>query len=505
MYSHHWKNQLVFALIACLLAATGGISPLRMVAAQAGKSVTYDTPVESQLTDAAPEETWAFSASAKDRIAITVERTGGTLIPRIELRDSNNQRMTSADNDATFARAFLDRIELPSAGNYTIAVGRYQAQDGKTSGNYRLTVSLIGAGEDNPTLKTPPQAIVYDKPINGELTNAKWKDSWTFSTTGRDIVTITATRDDGTLRPDVDLLDSAGNSVTHGYVDPTGMSAKIAHYKLPGPGQYTVVVQRENKRDGKTAGKYSLSVVLDGAGPERAELLKPMGPVVVDGTVTGTLTNEKWMDVWTLETQSKDRLQLTATRTDGNLIPIVYLFGANNQEINRGYNTETTDTAQVEVTLPGPGKYEVRVGRAENEGGLTSGKYELAVTVLGLGDDNPAFKTLAGEVKVGTPVKGTLTNAKWQDSWTFNYQGTEPVTITVERTSGTISPQIRLLGANQQEVTSAYPDYSYATAVLNQIRLPGPGQYTIVVLRYSQAGGQTAGGYQLSVTEGAKQ
>jgi Sperm-tail PG-rich repeat len=500
-------RTLTFRLVALisLVVLLAAAAPVRWVVAQGGKSVSYDTPVESQITDAAPEEVWTFNATSKDRIAITVERTGGTLLPRFELRDSNNQRLTSADNDDSGARAMLNQIELPGPGTFTIAVGRYQGKDGKTSGNYKLTVALVGAGEDNPILKTQPKPIEYDKAATGELTNARWKESWTFNATGKDMLSVTASRVDGTIRPDVDLLDSAGNSVNHGYIDNTGEKAQISRFRLPGPGQYTVVVQRENKRDGLTAGKYSLMVSLDGAGPERPELIKPLGAVAVDGTVAGTLTDAKWMDVYTLETQSKDRLLLSATRTDGNLIPIVYLMGANSQEITRGYNDPTGIRAQVEVTLPGPGKYEVRVGRVDNEGGATTGKYELAVTVLGTGEDSPTFKTSAGEVKIGTPVKGTLTNAKWQDSWTVNVQGTDPITIVARRTSGTLGPQIRVIGANQQDINYANPDNTFAQSELNQMRLPGPGQYTIVVFRYNGPRGDTTGGYELSVTQGQSQ
>ena len=113
MFIRNLKHPFVFGLIICLLSTLAGIAPLRLVAAQGAKTVTYDTPVESQIADSGAEETWSLTASAKDRIAITVERTSGTLIPKIELRDSNNQRMTSADNDPTFARAIMDRIDVP--------------------------------------------------------------------------------------------------------------------------------------------------------------------------------------------------------------------------------------------------------------------------------------------------------------------------------------------------------------------------------------------------------
>src|SRR5260221_6411486 len=183
---------------------------------------------------------------------------------------------------------------------------------------------------------------------------------------------------------------------------------------------------------------------------------------------------------------------------------VVMLFGANNQEISRANPDPTGAVAELDATLPGPGKYEIRVLRYEDDAGFSTGRYELAVTVLGTGDDDATFKTSAGEVQVGTPVKGALTNTKWQDTWTINIKDPGPVTITVSRTSGTLVPTVRLLGANQQDITSANPDQSFASAVINQLTLPGPGQYTIVVARYSGARGETTGAYELSRTVGEK-
>src|SRR5262245_46278143 len=88
---------LRFGLIPILLAAllTSAALTSQRIVAQGGKTVTYDTPVDGQITDAAFEETWTLTAPAKDRVMVTVTRTGGTLVPGIELRDTNNQRITS--------------------------------------------------------------------------------------------------------------------------------------------------------------------------------------------------------------------------------------------------------------------------------------------------------------------------------------------------------------------------------------------------------------------------
>src|SRR5579859_2864713 len=97
-------------LISLAVILTLGIFQPRIahVAAQSPKTVTYDTPVEGQITDANPEDDWTLTAPAKDWIVITVERSGGTLAPSVELRDANNQRVTSADTDNTYAKATIN-------------------------------------------------------------------------------------------------------------------------------------------------------------------------------------------------------------------------------------------------------------------------------------------------------------------------------------------------------------------------------------------------------------
>jgi hypothetical protein len=84
-------------------------------------------------------------------------------------------------------------------------------------------------------------------------------------------------------------------------------------------------------------------------------------------------------------------------------------------------------------------------------------------------------------------------------------QTADPVNIVVRRTSGTLIPNFKILGANQQEITSASADETMAQAGFEQRNLPGPGQYTIVVYRYNGTRGATSGGYELSITQGQKQ
>ncbi|MCC7449074.1 MAG: hypothetical protein IT324_16770 [Anaerolineae bacterium] len=497
--------RLASLLLTLSLVIATLYAPSYRAAAQEAKTVTYDTPVEGQITDEAFEQLWTLNAPGKDIIRITAERTGGTLAPRVELRDGNGQRIAGADVDYTYATTTVRETTLPSAGMYTVAVGRYNEENGKTSGNYKLTITLLGADEENASMKGQPKPIDYDKAANGELTNARWMEGWTFTAPGKDTVTITAKRLDGTLWPELILQDAAGNAINRAssYRDTASM---IDHFTLPGPGPYTVIVKRYGDQNGGTTGTYTVTVSLDGAGEDRPDLLsKPAGAIKYDSTLSGELTSTKWADVYTLDAQSKDHLLLTMTRTDGNLVPEIFLFGANNQELQRARADESFAQAVMDVHLPGPGKYTVRVQRQDGSAAYSSGKYELAITVLGTGEDNPSFKTSAGEAQIGTPTKGTLTNVKWQDSYTVNFESKDPVTITVKRTSGTLIPAIKVLGANQQEVYSMRADDTYAQAVIKDFTIPGPGQYTVIVARIDNANGVTSGGYELSIVQGKAQ
>src|SRR5215475_11226347 len=121
-------------VILALMLAIAVVFPAHPLSAQtpAGpKTVTYDTPVEGQVTDAAPQDNWTLVSTGKDRISITVERTGGTLVPSVQILDTNNQRLAGADYDSTYARSVVRDYEFPSAGTYTVSVSRYLQHDGK--------------------------------------------------------------------------------------------------------------------------------------------------------------------------------------------------------------------------------------------------------------------------------------------------------------------------------------------------------------------------------------
>jgi hypothetical protein len=252
--------------VRCLLAAGLALSlallgaPARPVVADTGFQVVYGRPAEAQISDADAQQTWDFAPNAKDRITITVERTSGTLVPRVELHNDSNQIIAKADQDTTYARASIINFTIPAPGHYTVVVSRYNGVAGKTIGKYRLIVSLLGLGEDgfNPTFVEAELQLGHLR--DGTLSEARWRDTWAFRTQDTQPITVLASRIRGTLVPVIELFDSHWKSVAKGQLDDSFTTAFIVNFVPTASTEYYIVISRIGGTTGGTTGDYRLIV-----------------------------------------------------------------------------------------------------------------------------------------------------------------------------------------------------------------------------------------------------
>ncbi|MEP7286103.1 MAG: PPC domain-containing protein [Chloroflexota bacterium] len=348
------------------------------------------------------------------------------------------------------------------------------------------------------------KVLTYDTPVTGQITDAAVQDSWTLTVPAKDRLSLTVDRVDGTLVPKVELYDSDKKLIANADNDNTFARATIKTFKLPAPGNYTVVVGRYKDKDGKTSGNYTLTAALLGAGLERPEIYKLIFKPIHDGPVQGTITNAQWIESWRLNSHTSGHILIEATRIDGNLIPTLAIFGPNNQEIQRVAAEPEGDRAVLDVTLANTSEYEIRVARTGNEDGTTTGKYGLTVTELGIGTDDASLSIIEGLLKIDTPKKGMLINARWADRWGINLTEASSLTITATRTSGTLIPLIKVMDMTGKELITGTADETFTTAVISNYAFPAPGQYLIMIQRADGTAGGTEGGYELTVTQGQK-
>ena len=345
--------------------------------------VTADKPLSGEITPAHWYQRYTFNAAGADVIRVNAKRTGGTLFPQVEVLDANGTSLTGGYTDQTGTFAEIDRLELPGPGSYTVAVSRSSDFNGYTAGTYELNVGLLGAGEDNPLLKQAAGTVTYDTPLQGEI-NARWYQDYQLVTQAGDTLTLSVTRTDGSLQPEVILMGGSGQELNHGYLSRTGDSASIDRFQLQVAGTYTVRVSRNSGKSGLTSGKYTLNVNLIGSGVGSPNLTAVTGTVEKGTPAEGKVTNARWADTWTFHGEAKQVIDIVVQRTSGTLIPRVEIRDSNGQSLSTGYPSASADNASImQYTLPGTADYQIVVVRDGDQNGYTSGGYVLTVKPTG--------------------------------------------------------------------------------------------------------------------------
>lgn len=221
--------------------------------------VVYDTALTGDISSRWYED-WKLTTTAGDTLTITVNRTSGNLQPEVILLGGSSQELNHAYVNNTADGAVINRYQLDGAGSYTVRVSRSNGQNGVTTGAFSLMVSLAGAGDGSASLQGATGVVQDGTPANGEVTNARWIDTWTYTGKKGVVLDISAQRTDGTLIPHVEIRDTNGQTLTSGYPEASQDVANITGYALPSDGQYQIVVYRDNEQSGATTGKYTLTV-----------------------------------------------------------------------------------------------------------------------------------------------------------------------------------------------------------------------------------------------------
>ncbi len=493
--------SLVIALLAFSSAWAQDATP---EATQQSTILSYGTPVTGAIDDTTFTQDWTLNTASADRVQVTVTRSNGNLIPDVQILDATGNAIAdSYGADHSYAAAQIDDYTFPNRGEYTVAVSRDGGETGSTSGSYTLTVIPLGTADTNPNNQTMMGELQADTSVEGEITATHWQHLYTYNAQAADIIQVIAKRTSGTLYPVVEIRDANGESMRTGYNDNT--TADTGSYELPSAGQYTIAVTRQRDQDGDTLGTYELTLHLVGSGEGSPNLAGAPGEVTYDTALDGTITNVQWYQDWQLKTDAGDTITISVERTSGDLQPEISLIGGSGQELRHGYNDSTGATASIDrYDLAGPGTYTVRVLRTRDASGESSGAYTLTVTLIGSGEGSPKLDEPVGTVTLGTPIKGEITNAMWQNAWTFDAAEAGSIDVTVVRTDGTLVPRLSIRDANNQELRSAYYGDTKDTAVLTGYQLPNAGTYRIVVVRDSDQDGYTSGQYKLTVSTAAQ-
>lgn len=402
----------------------------------------YGDSIDSELDDRVPAEVFCFEGEEDESILITMEVTDGDLEPIIVILDATAAEQLAASDEGDEGDTVEVELTLPEDGNYIILAGRVDFDEGRSEGEYTLTLELSedeagSADEDNsgpeallPTgavtcddleLDVDVDSIAYDETVEGEISDDEYAIYYCFEGLEDDEISITMRATDGDLdtlvliTPDGDEILALNDDIdTDG-----GVTDSQLEFTLPEDGAYLIVATRYDTEVGDTEGEYELTLtLLDGPSTEAPETETPEEPeptpteaaaeteestalaatcdaVELDAFevttieygegVEGEITNDAFAQVYCFEGSAGDSVTISMQATDGDLDTYLLLTDSVLDETFAENDDNTavrgsTDSL-IAFTLPQDGAYLIVATRLGTERGDSEGTYALELTL----------------------------------------------------------------------------------------------------------------------------
>ncbi|MCZ7545787.1 MAG: pre-peptidase C-terminal domain-containing protein [Anaerolineae bacterium] len=154
-------------------------------------TVTCGSATSGDITSAEWYDLYSFSAVAGQQVAITMARTSGDLNPYLQLFNASGTLLTYDDDSAGDRNAYISDFTLSAPGAYYIRAGRWNYQNGTTTGNYSLTLNCSAPFD----LRIDAASSTgYTSPVTGYV----WQPSAGFSGASSRTVTnsVSGTQED---------------------------------------------------------------------------------------------------------------------------------------------------------------------------------------------------------------------------------------------------------------------------------------------------------------------
>lgn len=220
------------------------------------------TVQESTITAEQPQRYYRFEGRQNDIISISMDRIDGDLDAYLVLADSNLRELVQDDDSGGNQNALIDGFLLPADGTYYIIATRYDREQGRTSGRFRLRLTSQGSAFDG----VPPNVRRLNyRPgmsLTGTIDDVTPQIDYVFWGVEGDTITVSMNRGDGNLDPVLFIFDES-RSQTLATDDDSGgnQNARIDRFTIPETGLYYVRATRYPGADNpNTRGSFTLAI-----------------------------------------------------------------------------------------------------------------------------------------------------------------------------------------------------------------------------------------------------
>lgn len=384
-------------------------------------------------------------------------------------------------------------------------------------------------------LERVPNPLTFGEPVQGVITSEQPYQTYQFDGESGQAVSITMTREIGSLDTLLLVLDSAGN-IIDGNDDiqvAVNTNSALPLLRLPATDRYTIVATRYGKLVGGTEGTFTLQVsgqttlVLP---QEIVDLALPQGDIQIiltwDSTadlrllVRDPALNSIFNDEPTSPTGG--RLQEV-----GNLncnlslspTPLSYIYWPTGLLRIGSYEVDVLHRSECGTSLPTNFNLYVSVAgtlASVQSGTLTLGQRYLtsftindtagatSVTDGGLLGDSTTLNyqgDAASAVSIADAqrVTGTITFDNTFDLYTFEGLAGDVVTVTMTSSNGNLDPLLYLIAPSGIEIAQNDDSNETTNSAISEILLTEDGLYTIIATRFGANFGGTSGAYNLQL------
>jgi len=349
--------------------------------------------------DPPPWRVYRFTVSANDSVTIRTRKTSGTSFnPYMELYDPSGTYLVAGSNPT-------DR-KLTVAGTYTLLV-----RDGSNAyaGEYTLSWRKVV----NPCTSTP---ISCGQVLSGSISAADQIDTYTFTASANDVVTIRANRTSGSLTPYVELYGPSGTRVA-------GPGAQI-NTTLTASGTYVLLMMDYSY---VYTGNYLLYLErLNNPCNVAATLSCEQ---VVSGSIGTSIDPPPWR-IYRFTVSANDSVTIRTRKTSGtSFSPNIELYDPSGAYLMGG--------SQIDRTFSVAGTYTILVRDSNN---AYSGNFTLSWRKV----VNPCSSM---PITCGQVLSGSISASDEIDFYTFTASANDAVNIRVFNSSGgSFVPDLELYG-----------------------------------------------------------
>jgi hypothetical protein len=412
------------------------------------REIAYGETVSGQITFAEPQQSWAFDGEAGDIVTVS-------MIGQMTLTDTYlglygpSDTLLASDDDSGGAlnRSLIEGYTLPETGTYRILA----CPLGEYTGPYELTLT-----------QTVLHDIAYGQTLPDELTAESPVAYWRFQGEAWDVVTLSASGQGIESDTRLELLDPDGNPLTQSLLV-EGLPT-IPDFVLQESGPYRVVVEA-----GSGSGSYDLAL--------RRTTLQARD-IALGQTLSGNLTEASPTALWTFEGTADEAVEASVAGQGQQGGLRLTLYNPDGGVMAQDRSTNQPPSAMLRgYALPVDGTYRILVEAAS---GYTGG-YVIALSQT---------EILAGAIAYGQTLPGELTDAEPQQSWHFEGQAGDVVTISMVSLGGSLTDTyLELYGPNGEYLISDDDSGGNLSALIRNYELPYTGPYEIVARAFSTGTG----------------